>query len=124
MFHMFHFLSLFLYISFFLLCLLVVGCQLDGSEIKFLDKTPITAVFCAEWRGAVVAVKMLRTDGGAGAAGQDAFNREASLMRSLLQHPNVVALYGVAARMIVTEFVAGGSLLARLIWHLRRLGQQ
>ncbi len=54
------------------------------------------------WRGASVAVKILRRSaaGGTNAAGYgravDAFAREAALL-SRLQHPNVLSLYGVVA---------------------------
>jgi serine/threonine protein kinase len=56
------------------------------------------------WRGAAVAVKILRRSSGDGQQGcqagyaraVDAFAREAALL-SRLQHPNVLALYGVVA---------------------------
>eukprot|EP01113_Clastostelium_recurvatum_P038177 TRINITY_DN5674_c0_g1_i1.p1 TRINITY_DN5674_c0_g1~~TRINITY_DN5674_c0_g1_i1.p1 ORF type:complete len:434 (+),score=114.82 TRINITY_DN5674_c0_g1_i1:68-1303(+) len=93
--------------------------NISFNEIR-LDPSPIAAgnfgaVYKAVWRGAVVAVKQLHNLSVVGLAD---FQKEALTMMSLMMHPNVILLYGVVTEpqpMIVTEFIAGGSLLSRLM---------
>ncbi|CAJ0570709.1 unnamed protein product, partial [Mesorhabditis spiculigera] len=69
-------------------------------------------VLTGEWRGIIVAVKIVRPD--ATRKVNDEFKKEVQQLKEMT-HPNIVRLYGVVTteipNKIVTEFMSGGSLL-------------
>jgi len=69
-------------------------------------------VFLANWHGSKVAVKMVK--GAIQGIELEEFKSEATLMKKLHPHPNVVQFLGVCAKdnhlCLVTEFCEGGSL--------------
>ena len=68
------------------------------------------------WRGATVAIKVLRTEGAVPPEVVAEFRREAAMLAAL-HHPNIIALLGVCFEpeqgeppQLVTEYASGGSL--------------
>jgi len=73
-------------------------------------------VYSGQWRGADVAVKLLRS---ASPEAMEDLQREADIMLKMPPHPHVVTFLGVSETddgcvCIVTEYVSGGSLLKQL----------
>lgn len=90
--------------------------ELDFNELVFgeeVGRGSFGIVFHGRWRGTDVAIKQMKSEAMTERELQD-FETEASLMKSLRPHPNVVLLLGVSLPpnplCIVTEFVENGSL--------------
>ncbi|KAK9805196.1 hypothetical protein WJX72_005376 [[Myrmecia] bisecta] len=90
---------------------------IDFSELRFgtlVGEGAFGKVYCGEWRGRIVAVKVLSSEASQRSSVADEFQRELTTMASLAEHPNVLGLIGACIAQphmaLVTQYCSRGSL--------------